>query len=51
MIDAVIFVERDSQKAIVVGKGGQRIRTVDLDRQRLQAAASLQLVDHSYNFV
>jgi len=28
VIDAVIFVERDSQKAIVVGKGGQRIRTV-----------------------
>jgi len=28
VIHAVIFVERDSQKAIVVGKGGQRIRTV-----------------------
>jgi GTP-binding protein Era len=28
VIDAVIYVERDSQKAIVIGKGGARIRAV-----------------------
>lgn len=28
VIHAIIFVERDSQKGIVVGKGGQRIRSV-----------------------
>ncbi|MBT8496124.1 MAG: GTPase Era [Deltaproteobacteria bacterium] len=28
VIDAAIFVERDSQKAIVIGKGGARIRSV-----------------------
>jgi GTP-binding protein Era len=27
-IEAVMFVERDSQKAIVIGTGGQRLRTV-----------------------
>jgi len=38
-IAATIFVERDSQKAIVVGKGGQRLKEVGtaarLDMERL----------------
>jgi GTP-binding protein Era len=37
VIDAVIYVERDSQKAIVVGKGGARIKEVG---QRARAAIS-----------
>ncbi|KAL9182224.1 hypothetical protein ACHAXT_012876 [Thalassiosira profunda] len=36
-IGAVILVERDSQKGIVVGKGGQKIKDVGVDaRRRLQ---------------
>ncbi len=34
VIEAVIFVERDSQKGIVVGKGGARIREVGLQARR-----------------
>lgn len=37
VIEAVIYVERDSQKGIVVGKGGQRIKEVG---QRARAAIS-----------
>lgn len=37
-IGAVILVERDSQKGIVVGKGGQKIKDVGMDaRKKLQA--------------
>jgi len=37
-IGAVILVERDSQKGIVVGKGGQKIKDVGVDaRRKLQA--------------
>ncbi len=37
-IGAVILVERDSQKGIVVGKGGQKIKDVGVDaRKKLQA--------------
>lgn len=38
-IDATILVERDSQKSIVIGKGGQKLRTIGtearLDMERL----------------
>jgi GTP-binding protein Era len=38
-IAATVFVERDSQKAIVVGKGGQRLKEIGtaarLDMERL----------------
>jgi len=37
VIDAVIYVERDSQKGIVVGKGGSRIREVG---ERARASVS-----------
>ena len=37
-IGAVILVERDSQKGIVVGKGGQKIKDVGMDaRKKLEA--------------
>ncbi|KAK1738714.1 GTPase Era family protein [Skeletonema marinoi] len=37
-IGALILVERDSQKGIVVGKGGQKIKDVGMDaRKKLQA--------------
>ena len=39
-IHAVIFVERDSQKAIVIGKGGERLRSVGT-RSRKQIEALL----------
>jgi GTP-binding protein Era len=39
-IHAVIFVERDSQKAIVIGKGGERLRSVGT-RSRTQIEALL----------
>ena len=34
-IDAVVWVERDGQKAIVIGKGGERLREIG-SRARLQ---------------
>ena len=33
-VHAVIFVERDSQKGIVIGKGGERLRQVGSDARR-----------------
>jgi GTP-binding protein Era len=33
-VSATLFVERDSQKAIVIGKGGERLRTVGTNARR-----------------
>ena len=39
-IDQVIYVQRDGQKAIVLGKGGQTIKTIgELARKELEDAA------------
>ena len=36
-IDATIYVERDSQKSIVIGKGGRRIKAIGIQaRQRIE---------------
>ncbi len=43
-ISAIIYVERDSQKAIVIGKGGAMIRQVGTDaRQQLKDALGTQV--------
>lgn len=31
---AVIYVERDSQKAILIGKGGEKIKQVGIDARK-----------------
>ena len=49
-IDATIYVERDSQKGIVVGKGGARIRTVG-EKARAEIARLLGCPVHLKLFV
>lgn len=49
-IDQVIYVQRDSQRAIVLGKGGQRIRAIST-AARQEMAALLERPVHLFLYV
>lgn len=49
-IEQTIFVERDSQKSIVLGKGGQTIKTISSET-RAELAAMLEAPVHLFLFV